>query len=311
MVRRGAHTDTTVMGPQRADTYLDLTRGAAAADGGMVHDALSGVALRYRSLHSMCSQPAVTIPYSDNRVIPFKPSDDDALTRNRVSVSRPNGARTTAEQLTGPRSIDRIGLYDTSLELNLGADELVSRTASWLVHVGSWDEGRYPTLGVDLANPYFLANPTLTRELLSLGPGDRLVITDPPPWLPPSSVDVLVMGRQVAADPHHVRLTWACVPARPYRVAYFNADHRWSADGTTLASGVSNTAVTLPLALPDHASWTHADGDYDIVVGGERMTVTAVTDGDTMTVTRSVNGVVKTHAAGAAVALAEPSFYAR
>jgi len=187
---------------------------------------------------------------------------------------------------------------------------MVDRHADWAVHVGTWDEGRYPTLGVDLAHPYFLANPVLTRQLLSLTPGDRLVITNPPSWLPPRSVDVLVMGISADITPHHLRLQWSCVPARPYRVGYWNAGHRWGSDGTVLTSSVTTTATALSLTPPANVTWTHADGDYDITVGGELMTVTNVV-GNTMTVTRSVNGVVKTHAAGAAVALADPSHYAR
>jgi len=47
----------------------------------------------------------------------------------------------------------------------------------------------------------------------------------------------------------------------------------------------------------------------DIIVGGERMTVTACTGTgltQTLTVIRSVNGVIKTHAAGAPVQLFRP-----
>jgi hypothetical protein len=68
----------------------------------------------------------------------------------------------------------------------------------------------------------------------------------------------------------------------------------------------SSFTVTPPIGV----AWTHADGDYDIVVGGEVMTVTNVV-GTTMTVVRSVNGVVKSHPASSAIALADPSFYAR
>jgi hypothetical protein len=255
------------------------------------------------------------IPYEDNKVIPFTPSDDDALTRNRATVERPNGTRATKELITGPMSIQPpplgVGLYDEAVTLNLAEDEDVEADAAWRVHVGTWDEGRYPELGVDLADPRIIADPVLIRDLLALTPGDRLVIENPPPWLPPRSVDVLVMGVSMDITPHHLRIVWSCVPARPYRVAYWNAGHRWSAEGTVLSAGVSDTATTLPLTLPGQYGWTHADGDYDILVGGELMTVTNVTGGDSMTVTRSVNGVVKTHAAGAPVALADPSFYVR
>ena len=148
------------------------------------------------------------------------------------------------------------------------------------------------------------------RDLLALTPGDRLVITDPPAWLPPFAVDVLVRGVSIDVQTHHVFLRWTCVPARPYRIGYWNAGHRWSGRGTALAAGIGTTIATLPITTPVGTIWTHADGDYDIVVGGEIMTVTDVV-GDTMTVIRSVNGVVKGHPPGSPVELADPSFYGR
>lgn len=302
------------LGEQQEETLLDLLAESADADGGLLHDDSRSLGLRYRTLDSFGSQPPVTIPYTDNLVVPFEPTDDDGLTRNRVTVQRPNGTRVTEEVTEGPMSTQAppagVGVYDESLTLNLFSDDLVSRTAAWLVHVGTWDEGRYPTLGVDLAHPTFLADPIMTRDLLSITPGDRIVITDPPPWLPPRDVDVLVMGVEVEVTPLHLRLRWTCVPARPYRIAYWNAGHRWSGEGTVTSGSLTTTATSMPLTLPSGVAWTHADGDYDITVGGEVMTVTNVV-GSTMTVTRSVNGVVKAHSAGAAVALADPSFYAR
>jgi outer membrane lipoprotein-sorting protein len=59
---------------------------------------------------------------------------------------------------------------------------------------------------------------------------------------------------------------------------------------------------------PSGISWTHADGDYAILINGEKMTVTNVS-GNTLTVTRAVNGVSKTHANGSAVTLADPCYY--
>jgi hypothetical protein len=303
------------MGEQQERTLLELLAEAEAADGGILHDDQNGLGLRYRSLASMATQIPVTIPYTDNLVIPFEPSDDDRLTRNRVTVQRPNGTRMTYEVETGPMgsqppSAGGVGLYDEALTLNVETDDIADRSASWRAHVGTHDEGRYPSLGVDLAHPSLLANPVLTRKLLDLTPGDRVVITNPPAWLPPTSVDVLVMGVDVQVTPDHLRLVWACVPARPYRMGFWNAGHRYSGEGTVVTSSKTTTATSWTLTVPYGVVWTHADGDYQIMVGGELMTVTNVV-GTVMTVVRSVNGVVKTHAAGAAIVLADPSFYAR
>jgi len=61
--------------------------------------------------------------------------------------------------------------------------------------------------------------------------------------------------------------------------------------------------------------WSTDSADYpvDVMVGGERMTVTGVSGASspqTFTVIRSVNGVVKSHAAGTAVSLVDPAFTA-
>ena len=61
--------------------------------------------------------------------------------------------------------------------------------------------------------------------------------------------------------------------------------------------------------------WTTSSGSwpFDIVVGGERMTVTAVSGSSspqTLTVARSVNGVIKAQASGASIALFQPMIVA-
>jgi hypothetical protein len=305
---------TAALGEQQEETLLDLLAEAADADGGVLYDDPHRLGLRYRNLLSMCSQPPVVIPYQDNLVIPFIPNDDDTLTRNRVTIARPDGTRITQELTTGRMSLQPppsgVGLYDESLTLNLDTDDLVDRTAAWRMHIGTWDETRYPSLGVDLADPRIMADPVLTRQLLDLTVGDRLVITDPPSWLPPRAVDVLVRGIQYTVTPHSFQLRWTCVPARPYWAGYWNAGHRWSGSGTVTSGSLSTSTTSVTVTPPTGVAWTHADGDYDIEIGGEIMTVTAVA-GNTLTVTRSVNGVIKTHPAGSAVELAEPSFYGR
>lgn len=318
IVMTGSSAYTSPMGPQGVTTWLDAARAVEAADGGILYDNPTrgeGVGFQYRTLQSMMDQPATIIDYEDNLIIPFEPVDDDAMTRNRITRSKVGGSPYTAVQTTGPLSTlpapVGAGIYEDAQEFNWATDDQAVRAAQWGLHIGTWDDTRYPTIGVDLAHPRFLNDPVLTRDLLVLTIGDRLVIKNPPSWLPPFDVDVIVTGVNYNVTPHHLFITWTCIPARPYRVAYFNKDHRYSGEGTTLTSSVTTTGTALALTLPTGVTWTSADGSYDIVVGGEVMTVTSVTGGNAMTVVRSVNGVVKSHAAGEAVSLASPSFYAR
>jgi len=90
----------------------------------------------------------------------------------------------------------------------------------------------------------------------------------------------------------------------------------WTDGYSGSGTGASRTAqTTSQLTITDSNSlcyWTHADGDYDISITGERMTVTAVSGSSwpqTMTVTRAVNGVLKFHLLGEALGLWSPIYY--
>jgi hypothetical protein len=108
-------------------------------------------------------------------------------------------------------------------------------------------------------------------------------------------------------------------------VAYLDAVHarvvasaervsRYQPDSSTLASSVTSSATTLSVASAGPL-WTTdvAEFPFDLAIGGERMTVTAISGASspqTFTVVRSANGVVKVHAAGAVVKLAQPAIRA-
>lgn len=88
-------------------------------------------------------------------------------------------------------------------------------------------------------------------------------------------------------------------------------------DSTGLTWTITAPAVlegtTILVGTPTGPLWGDADQPYDLYVGGERLTVSAVTGTTTpqvFTVTRAVNGVVKTHASGTEVRLFKPAIYA-
>jgi hypothetical protein len=80
------------------------------------------------------------------------------------------------------------------------------------------------------------------------------------------------------------------------------------------AESLSNIETDIDITPPPGFAWGHGSGDYDIVIGGEVMTVTAVSalsgGTQTMTVVRSVNGINKPHVTGLEVALYDPCYYA-
>lgn len=307
------------VGPQPQNTLLDVSQAAADADGGILYERRTLTGLGFRDLDSLGAQSAVlSLPYSSNALIaPLQPSGDDFLIRNDVTVTRTNGSSATQTDTTSALSVNDppngVGDYSTQYTLNLFDDSELDSIAYWKMHVGTWDEERYPTVNIAVHN-----DTSITTNVLDLGVGDRLTITSPPSWLPPSDIDLIVIGYSEVFDQFTWYVTYTCVPYGPYRLGVADAsDSTADTDGSTLHASATSTATSITVdTQTDSARWvdsaTYAsDFPFDIMVGGERMTVTAVTgtsNPQTFTVTRSVNGVVKAQTSGTAVSLWTENF---
>lgn len=302
------------LGPQRPDALLTLLQECADADGGLLFEGRDRLALRYRTRQSYLNQAvALTLDYTaDGEVAPpLEPVDDDQRVRNDRTITRRGGSSARAVDDTGPLSTQPppagIGVYDDSLTLNLYSDSQAEDIASWLLHMGTWDEARYPTVHINLA-----AAPHLVPDVLALDIGDRIQIINPPEWLPPGPIDLIVEGyTETLAYPSSWDIVLTCSPAGMWSVAVLDDAElsRIDTDGATLASGITSTATSLSIASTG-ALWSTTDEPYDIRIGGEVMTVTAVTGASSpqsATVTRSVNGIVKAHSSGAAITVAQPA----
>lgn len=300
-------------GPQRQATLLELLREAAAIDGGVLYEPDTGSTLAYRSLDSITRQTALTLAYVENQYRPFEPTEDDQNTRNDVTVTRSGAGSFRVTDEDGPLGVATIGRYDEDKTLNLATDQDAQHQAQWALNLGTVDDLRWPTVGFNMADPRILADPELVLALAELDIGDRLTITDLPEWLPPFPADVIVQGIAETITPSSWQITLNTSPAAPFEVAEADWATRWGNDTTTLASDVTTSATSWSVATADEPLWTHADGDYDLIIGGEVVTVTNVTGASspqTFTVTRSVNGVVKAHTAGDRIELYQPRRWA-
>jgi hypothetical protein len=316
---RGDAEDYTMMGYQGQKTYLDLMKEVAEADGGILFEPRHQLGLAYRSRNSMLRQgPAVTLDHStSHQMLELKPTDDDRYTRNQVTVTRDGGAKATAELTDGTLSTqappDGVGMYDTAVTLSLAADQWAERMAYWRLHLGTVDEARYPSLRLNTAQSSIYSDQGLVRDLLSVDVGDRIAVTNVDRPDTPDDVSQLVQGyREVLAQFSH-EITFVLAPESPYRVAIYDDDiSRYDTDGSELTSDITSGATSVSVTITDGDVWDHSDGDFDIWVGGERMTVTGIsgtTSPQTFTVTRSVNGIVKAQTAGTAVSLFTPYYY--
>ncbi|MFJ1995327.1 hypothetical protein [Streptomyces asiaticus] len=281
LVISGAAPDTMTMGPQRPDTLLNLLGQAADTDGGILGEQRDRLALRYRVRSSLYSQPpALELDYQGPGLAPpLDPQDDDAGVRNDITVSRIGGSSARAVLEEGPLSTqappDGVGVYDESVSLSLDADDQAEPIAWWRLWLGTQDEIRYPSVHVDLTKA-----PGLADAAAAVVEGDRITIANPPAWLPPEKIDLIVQGYREVFLPHKWDITFNCTPARPWNVGHTDDPQfgRVATEGTELAAAVDADDTTLSLAV-DGALWTTdpADCPLDVRVGGEVMTVTRIT----------------------------------
>jgi hypothetical protein len=309
------------MGSQRPNTLLTLLGQCEASDGGVLYEDRSALALRYRCRASHYNQPiALTLDYTQAGHVapPLEPVDDDQRTRNDRTVTRDGGSSARAVLESGALSIQAppagVGTYDDSVTLSLARDSQVEPIAWWRLHLGTWDEARYPTVHINLA-----AAPLLIPDVLALEIGDRIQIINPPTWLPPGPIDLIVEGyTETIGHPCDWDIVLNCTPAGPWTVGITDDSVLGRADtaGSQLASGINSSATSLSVATTAGPIWTTSGAElpFDIQIGGEVVTVSAISGASspqTFTISaRSVNGVSKSHSAGADVRLAHPAIVA-
>ena len=317
LVLQGDVDDTEAVGVQEIDEFVDLLQVAADADLGFLGELRQGNALIYRTRYSLYNQaPALTLDYAAAEVFdPISPTDDDQHARNEVTVRRVRGAGLDRAPRGGAAFIDPppdgIGLYDTEVDVSLGSDDQLPNQAGWRLHLGTVNELRVPTLTLLLHNPRMAAHlPAVAR----IAEGDLIRIDNIPAWLGPGPLDLIVQGwsEQIGAIGREIEFT--CTPSNAWEVAVLEDAilGRFDTAGSELAAPIDADDTALSVAVTEGYLWTTDGGEvpFDIEIGGEVMTVTAVSGGaspQTFTVTRSVNGIVKAHGAGAVVSLAHPA----
>lgn len=325
----GATADTTIMGPQYSESKLTQIRDAEATDLGILAEPRNAFGLLYRTMRSMMAQtPAVTLDHSAKQLgQPFAPTDDDTLTRNDWSVQRREGGsyRQTKESgtLSALNPPTGVGRYRDEATVNTLTDEQLPGIAAWLVANGTLDEARFPVITADLTVDGIKNTAGLDAACQAADIGDLLVLTALTNLSMYADVSLIILGyTEVISDGayKHV-IKWNCAPGTLFRSALWGTSAASGTDkydtvGSTLATGVSSSAVTLSIATTAAGGlWTTdaAAVPFDAYLGGEQVRVTNVTGASspqTITATRSINGVVKAQTAGAEFRLWKTPRYA-
>ncbi|MFC8432261.1 carbohydrate binding domain-containing protein [Streptomyces sp. NPDC057253] len=277
----GVVSEQEEVGPQRPDAILSLLEEAADADGGILYEDREQPKLRYRDRAGMYNQtPALVLDYTAPGLAPpLEPTGDDDATKNDVTVTRANGSSARAFLEAGAMSVQAppngVGPYPASVTLNLASDDQAEPIANWLMWLGTYEGRRYPQVRVMVHK----APAAVVDQILAVDVGDKMVITNPPPWLAPGDVELIVQGYEETFDEHSWDIVFNCTPGRPWTVAEVaDIPLAWvDTDGSELASAATSTQTTLDVLSTASVPWNTASSEtpYDWQVGGEEVRVAA------------------------------------
>jgi hypothetical protein len=282
----------TLLGYQLPDTFPNLLQQVPESDLGMMYETRDQLALAYRTRDTLYNQgtsynnvgSVLTLDYSQHNLsAPAVPVDDDAYTRNDVTVTRIGGSSARQQLTSGALSVqpppNGVGPYDTAVSISLDLDSNLADQAGWRLHLGTVDEPRYPAISLDLRHSTFTGSVDTMNAAMVLEIGDRVVVNNPPAWLPPQFLSLLVQGYQESIGIFEHDMVLNCSPERPYEVAQLE-DVTLSVadtDGSTLTGDLSSTGTLVQFSTSGSSSpvWTTsvADFPFDVSVGGEQVAV--------------------------------------
>jgi hypothetical protein len=308
----------TAYGPQLPKTFAELMEECAAGDKSLIYENRGSIFGTWRVCSSMLHQsPRLTLSYGHSQVGEvILPTADNKDVVNRSTAKQPNGTSVELVQTTGRlAAVDPedggIGVIDKQAEVNVYSSKELTDIAAWNLHLGTYAGPRFPSVPVKLHSPEL--TPVLQLAALDVYLGDLVRLTD----IDAADVDGLVVGYSETITQKTHDIVYTTTPGEPWHTAVANAaGHKADSGASTVDTAVSSTATTMSVASVtrwiDSATYA-SEFPLDITVEGERMTVTAITgtsSPQTFTVTRSVNGIVKAHGVGAAVALTAPVYAA-
>lgn len=321
----GQYDDSALpMGSQLPKTLLNLLQEAADMDMGYLTEARSFLGYIYRRRTDLYNQPTMlTVSKSGNEIQGdwSGPVTDDQILHNDITTTRQGGgsfrSTLTSGRLSTTAPPSGSGVYPGSSTVNVQIDPFLRDIGGWQLGLGTVDRERYSNLSLDRRNQHVQTNATLLNALTNVDTGSKVVVTGM------SNIGIYDDAEQVCTG-YTERLnrfvhTLALVltPEELYHVPVFDDGvSRWSPDNSTVHTGFNSSATSLSIdSAANTPLWTTSAGDFpfDIIIGGERMTVTNITGASspqTFTVTRSVNGVVKSHLAGEQVSLFRPVYLA-
>lgn len=307
----GDRATTMPMGPQKPGLLYDLLEECVATERGLHWDSENGQGLTFRTRLSRFGQTShLDLTKGVNVAAPFGKMIDPVGVANRVTVNNASGASATVTRAAGTLSVlpppNGVGEIRGQVDVNMRDDALVDDRAAWELNLSTLDRPRYQTIVVDL-----VANPSLLTAVNNLRSGDLITLAG----VEPNPVPLHMIQKVHAIGTGTRTCTLKCVPGDQWASGVYGTA-RYAVRTSTTNATMTTTSTTLSVLLTDPLdTWSQTATGYQVVVGGELMTVTSpfsapVSMVQSATVTRSVNGVVRSHAVGEKIDLYQAARYA-
>lgn len=312
-VLRGTSSLTAEMGPQPLATFLDQLKEIRQSEGGLIFDRGDNIGIVFATrdyLYDQAAAPVLELTWPDDISPPLKEITGAADTYNLVTAKNRTGSSVTAELTSGRYGTENpptgAGRLEKTIDVNHATDERLTDVANWWMRFYTQPVPRFDTIVIDAD-----AHPELLTACNSAEPGMFIRLTGRTPD------PLLLLIVSTAQNSHRTRnvFTFKVVAGDIFRVAVEDdASSLIDSSSTTLAEDLDTTETGVNVRTVELGDVWSTAGGYDVAVAGERMSVSSVTAAvlsggywtQTMTVVRSVNGVVKSHTTGAEVHIADP-----
>jgi hypothetical protein len=314
-LQRGTFGEGTRMGAQPVASGIDILAECRATDPGSRIDdtpTTSGPAVTVTTSRFLRAQtPTLTLDYAAGHVAPpFRPvvAAVAGNVANNVTVKNANAGEAVRILTSGPLSnaAPPAGINDQkqTVDVNL-YDETTDlpERANWELARLTVPTRRFTKVVVDL-----LANPSLAATVATVREGDHIVVTN----YPPDDVHLMVTGITEVSGVIERSITFETEPHDIWNIGrWTDGTWRWGCGRLAISGSPTSAATSWTVTSPERLDMlTPGATSVDYVAGGERVTVTnvgAVTGSgpfsQVLTVTRSVNGVVKAQTTNTSIAV--------
>jgi len=310
---------TPTMGAQGLLFPMDLFQECADIDGGILHAPRDKLGLAIRSYYSLLNRSGPTLDYAAHVFSGSLRPRENRDIRNDVTITRADGSFGRWVKEEGPNNVnpreddpDGVGLFDVSIPRNASEDRQLIPLAQREVLLGTWDELRFSVATLELHRSEVTVDDAAWLDL-----GRPFILSNLPVYAGgPTVTTEIVRGYTEMISNITRTIDFNLTPYGPYLTGVYGLSaRRYGAKYTTLKTGVNSTATPLTFSSSDvREHWSTTAEPYSVLIAGELITVTSMGSvsgsgpyDQTATVTRSVNGIVKSLDAGEPIQIFLPA----